>query len=79
MECDNALLVKTILVGGATSSRMTKLQLIHLLLSRNWIVRFCQISRSQNKVADQMVKCALNSGVGFISFEESPTSVRDLL
>ncbi|KAG8482578.1 hypothetical protein CXB51_024192 [Gossypium anomalum] len=38
MECDNALLVETILASGAASSRMMELRLIHMLLTQNWKV-----------------------------------------
>lgn len=34
-ECDNALLVETILDGGAADSNMTELRLIYRLLNQN--------------------------------------------
>ncbi|KAK5839197.1 hypothetical protein PVK06_007967 [Gossypium arboreum] len=36
LECDNALLVETILVGGVADSNMTELRLIYRLLNWNW-------------------------------------------
>ncbi|MFQ6660555.1 hypothetical protein Gotur_029032 [Gossypium turneri] len=35
LECDNALLVETLLAGGAANSRMVELRLIHQLLCQN--------------------------------------------
>ncbi|MBA0842672.1 hypothetical protein Goarm_002482 [Gossypium armourianum] len=34
LECDNGLLVETILVGGDVDSRMTELRLLHSMLIR---------------------------------------------
>ncbi|KAK5834266.1 hypothetical protein PVK06_018143 [Gossypium arboreum] len=79
VECDHVLLVETILVGGAASSRMVELKFIHLLLNRNWKVHFRHIVRSQNKVTDQMTKCEFNGNMGLFSFEEPPILVRNLL
>lgn len=81
MKCDNVPLVETILVGGvaSSSSRMMELYFINLLLNRNWKVDFRHIPRSQNESTGQMIKCALNGGMGWISFEEPLSSVCELL
>ncbi|MBA0808869.1 hypothetical protein Gohar_024573, partial [Gossypium harknessii] len=49
LECDNALLVEKLLVGGAANSRIPELRLIHQLLSRNWEVEE-KINRNQEKM-----------------------------
>ncbi|MBA0874949.1 hypothetical protein Goshw_024425, partial [Gossypium schwendimanii] len=36
IECDNALLVESLLDGGAANSKMVELRLIHQLLCRSW-------------------------------------------
>ncbi|KAA3474677.1 AP-1 complex subunit gamma-2-like [Gossypium australe] len=36
LECDNALLVESLLAGGVVNSSMAKLRLLHCLLGRNW-------------------------------------------
>ncbi|MBA0632510.1 hypothetical protein Godav_001236, partial [Gossypium davidsonii] len=36
LECDNALLVESLLDGGATNSKMVELRLIHQILCRSW-------------------------------------------
>lgn len=36
LECDNALLIEIILVGGAADSRQIELRLIHNMLIRRW-------------------------------------------
>ncbi|MBA0613425.1 hypothetical protein Godav_013864 [Gossypium davidsonii] len=44
LECDNALLVETILVGGAADSNLIELRLIYRLLNRNWPNVLLQVS-----------------------------------
>ncbi|MBA0858225.1 hypothetical protein Goshw_023115 [Gossypium schwendimanii] len=56
VECDNVLVVETILAGGAVNSRMSELRIIHQLLSRDWRVRLRHISRDHNKVTDHMTR-----------------------
>ncbi|MBA0818742.1 hypothetical protein Gohar_019516, partial [Gossypium harknessii] len=56
LECDNALLVETLLVGGATNSRMVELELIYGLLYRRWKVRIRYVPSAQNEVVDHMAK-----------------------
>ncbi|MBA0625984.1 hypothetical protein Godav_003722 [Gossypium davidsonii] len=56
LECHNALLVETLLVGGATNSRMVELELIYGLLYRRWKVRIRYVPSAQNDVVDHMAK-----------------------
>ncbi|MBA0712875.1 hypothetical protein Golax_011947 [Gossypium laxum] len=56
VECDNVLVVETILAGGAVNSRMSELRIIHQLLGRDWRVRLRHISRDHNRVTDHMTR-----------------------
>ncbi|KAK5834618.1 hypothetical protein PVK06_010294 [Gossypium arboreum] len=58
LECDNVMVIKSILVGEIVVNRMTKLQLVDQLLKRNWSVRVRHIPRDHNKVVDHMAKLA---------------------
>ncbi|KAH1122985.1 hypothetical protein J1N35_006145 [Gossypium stocksii] len=79
LECDNALLVETPLIGGAVNSRMLKLYLIRYLLCHNWEVRIQHIPKDLNKVADLMAKIASLNYNNLQLFEEPPISIQDLL
>ncbi|MBA0682342.1 hypothetical protein Goari_024069, partial [Gossypium aridum] len=79
LECDNALLVETILVGGAADSNLTELRLIYRLLNRNWKVHIRHIPRTHNKVADHLAKCTATSFMKQQLIEEPPHLVRDLI
>lgn len=79
VECGNAILVQTILACKIVNSRMMELQLIHVLLNRNWRVRFRHIPRSHNEVADLLFEGALNGEGGSITFEEPLFSMHDTL
>ncbi|XP_016673107.1 uncharacterized protein [Gossypium hirsutum] len=46
VECDNALLVESLLVGGYVNSKMVKLRLIRGILNREWKVRIRHVPRS---------------------------------
>ncbi|MBA0732547.1 hypothetical protein Gogos_016629, partial [Gossypium gossypioides] len=56
MECDNSLVIETILAGGAANSKISELHLIHQLLDCNWRVRLRYILRDHDKVVDHMAK-----------------------
>ncbi|KAH1056517.1 hypothetical protein J1N35_034582 [Gossypium stocksii] len=46
LDCDNGLLIETILARGATNSRMTELRLLHSMLICPWEVRVKHILRA---------------------------------
>lgn len=58
LECDNVLLVETLLASEAANSRMVELRLIYGLLCRRWKVRIKHVRIIQNEVADHMTKLA---------------------
>ncbi|MBA0876070.1 hypothetical protein Goshw_010839 [Gossypium schwendimanii] len=70
MECDNALLVASVLTGSAVSNNLAKLCLINGYLRRNWKTRIRHIHRSQNMAADQMAKCTYDNQFGLKLFED---------
>ncbi|MBA0735011.1 hypothetical protein Gogos_018896 [Gossypium gossypioides] len=71
MECDNALLVESVLTGSAVSSNLVELYLINGYLRRNWKTRIRHIHRSQNMTVDQMTKCTYDNQFGLKFFEDS--------
>ncbi|MBA0762166.1 hypothetical protein Gotri_024708, partial [Gossypium trilobum] len=57
IECDNTLLVESVLMGSAASSNLVELRLINVYLKRNLNTRICHIPRSQNMPANRIAKC----------------------
>ncbi|MBA0701163.1 hypothetical protein Goari_022265 [Gossypium aridum] len=70
MECDNALLVESILTSSAVSSNLAELCLINGYFRRNWKTRIRHIHRSQDMAADQMAKCTYGNQFGLKLFED---------
>ncbi|KAG8479054.1 hypothetical protein CXB51_029680 [Gossypium anomalum] len=70
IECDNALLVESVLKGSAASSNLVELHLINVYLKRNWKTRIRHISRSQNMAADQMATCTYDNQFGLKHYED---------
>ncbi|MBA0678932.1 hypothetical protein Goari_020249, partial [Gossypium aridum] len=68
IECDNALLVESVLMGGAASSKLVKLHLINAYLKRNWKTRIRHIPRSQKMAADRMAKYTYDNQFGLKLF-----------
>ncbi|MBA0674705.1 hypothetical protein Goari_016286, partial [Gossypium aridum] len=56
VECNNSLVIETILAGGVANSKISELYLIHQLLGCNWRVRLRYILRDHDKVVDHMAK-----------------------
>lgn len=56
VDCDNALLMKTILAEKGKDSNMVELHLIYNLLNYNWKIFFRHISRLQNKITEHIIK-----------------------
>ncbi|KAK5803763.1 hypothetical protein PVK06_031412 [Gossypium arboreum] len=79
IECDNALLVESLLANGYANSKMVELLLIHSILNREWKVRIHHVPRSQNMVADHMTRLAISSLPSLVVFEEPSISVQGLL
>lgn len=79
MECNNILVVETILVGGAINSRMSNLRLIHHFLSRDWRVYFRHISIYHNEIIDRTTKIAYSNYNGKRVFTEVSISTKELL
>ncbi|KAH1130708.1 hypothetical protein J1N35_002086 [Gossypium stocksii] len=75
VECDNALLVESLLAGGSINSRMVELRLIHGILNCEWKVRIRHVPRSQNAVADHMARLAISGPPSLVIFERPPTLV----
>ncbi|MBA0727201.1 hypothetical protein Golax_000215, partial [Gossypium laxum] len=59
LKCDNAILVKIILVGEAFDSHLMELRAIHKMIQRNWGIHIRHIPRAHNAIADFMAKHAL--------------------
>ncbi|MBA0613945.1 hypothetical protein Godav_014299, partial [Gossypium davidsonii] len=79
LECDNGLLVETIIAGGAVDRRITTLRLLHSMLIRPWEVRVRHIPRAQNTVAEQLIKFVSPKLMRFNLMEDPPLSIRELL
>ncbi|MBA0675337.1 hypothetical protein Goari_016887 [Gossypium aridum] len=79
LECDNALVVETILASGAGISLLLELRLISKLLCRNWKVRLQHIPREHNRVADWITKLGNSNYDEMHVFEEAPILLRELL
>lgn len=85
MECDNSLLAKTILVGGAVGNIMLELRLIHGMLiihgmlTRPWDICLRHVSRTQNMVADGLTNFASPTLTHLILMDVPPQSVRKFL
>ncbi|KAK5825353.1 hypothetical protein PVK06_020177 [Gossypium arboreum] len=79
LECDNGLLVETILAEGATDSRMTELRLLHSMFICPWEVRVRHIPQAQNIVVDQLTKFVSQELIRFNLMEDPPSSIRELL
>ncbi|KAH1115691.1 hypothetical protein J1N35_009069 [Gossypium stocksii] len=79
IECDNALLVESVLTRNAANSNLVELRLINVYLKRNWKTRIHHILRSQNMVADQMAKCTYDNEFGLKLFEDPPILVQEIL
>ncbi|MBA0597257.1 hypothetical protein Gorai_007069, partial [Gossypium raimondii] len=79
IECNNALLVESVLIGRAASSNVAELRLINCCLKRNWKTRISHILRSQNMVADQMAKFTYDNQIGLKLFEDPLISVQEIL
>ncbi|MBA0790527.1 hypothetical protein Gohar_015169 [Gossypium harknessii] len=79
VECDNALLVESLLDGGSVNSRMAELLLIHGILNSEWNVRILHVPRSQNAVVDHMARLAISGPPSLVVFEKPPTLVQGLL
>ncbi|MFQ6641389.1 hypothetical protein Gotur_016493, partial [Gossypium turneri] len=43
IDCDNALLVESVLTGSAASSNLVELRVINVYLKKNWKTRICHI------------------------------------
>lgn len=56
LECDNALVVETILVDCVGANMLSELRLIKQLLCRDWKVRLQHIPSEHNKIANSMAK-----------------------
>ncbi|KAG8484128.1 hypothetical protein CXB51_022942 [Gossypium anomalum] len=79
VECDKALVVETILAGGAANSRMSELCLIHQLLEHDWRVCFRYLPRDLNKIADHMAKLPSLYCNKVQIYTEIPISIENLL
>ncbi|KAK5839675.1 hypothetical protein PVK06_008501 [Gossypium arboreum] len=56
VECDNALLMESLLASGSVNSRMVELRLIHGILNHEWKVNVFRIPRSQNAFAGHIAR-----------------------
>ncbi|MBA0823155.1 hypothetical protein Goarm_019905, partial [Gossypium armourianum] len=79
IESDNALLIETIVEGGAVDSQMMELQGIHHVVCRWWKICFRHIPRTDNSVADYMANVTVTSFTEVQVFEVPPHSVRGLV
>lgn len=79
LECDNCLLVETILAGGTIVSEMVELRLLHDLIVRPWVVHLQHIPRVQNMVVDALTRFVNPTMAHFNVMEEPPLSIRELL
>ncbi|XP_012481099.1 uncharacterized protein LOC105795995 [Gossypium raimondii] len=79
LECDNGLLVETIIAGGAVDRRITTLRLLHSMLIRPWEVCVRHIPRAQNTVAEQLIKFVSPKLMRFNLMEDPRLSIRELL
>ncbi|MBA0799317.1 hypothetical protein Gohar_009840 [Gossypium harknessii] len=79
IECDNALLVETIVASGAADSKMLELHTIHRMIHLNWKVCIHHIPRAHNVVADHMTKVTAIRFTETQEFEEPPCSMQDLV
>lgn len=79
LECDNGLLVETILAGGAADSRRTELRWLHSMLIRSWKVCVRRIPRVQNTVVDQLTKLINLEFMRFNLMKSPSSSIKELL
>ncbi|MBA0785887.1 hypothetical protein Gotri_026007, partial [Gossypium trilobum] len=79
IESDNALLIETIVEGGAADSQMMELRGIHQMVCRWWKICFLHISRTHNSVANHMANVTVTRFTEAQVFEVPPHSVRDLV
>ncbi|MBA0671947.1 hypothetical protein Goklo_024974 [Gossypium klotzschianum] len=79
IESDNALLIETIVEGGAADSQMMELRGIHQMVCRWWKICFLHISRTHNSVANHMANVTVTRFIEAQVFEVPPHSVRDLV
>ncbi|KAH1048284.1 hypothetical protein J1N35_039068 [Gossypium stocksii] len=79
LECNNALLVETILAGGATDGNLKELQLIYQLVNQNWKVCIPHIPKTHNKIVDHLAKCIATGFMRLQLIEEPPPLARDLI
>ncbi|MBA0770088.1 hypothetical protein Gotri_018762, partial [Gossypium trilobum] len=79
LECDNALLVETLIGAGADSSKLVELRLIGCLLKRNWRIRSRHIHRTQNSDVDLMTKSTNDEVSKLLLFMEPPISLQGAL
>ncbi|MBA0743215.1 hypothetical protein Gogos_005923 [Gossypium gossypioides] len=68
VECDNVLLVESLLIDGSINSRMVELRLIHGILNREWNVRIRHVPRSQNAIIDYMAKFVISGPPSLVVF-----------
>lgn len=79
LECDNSLLVKSIIAGGAVVSKMMELRLLHGMLIRPWVVRLCYIPGTQNAMMDCLAEIVNLILLQFTLMEDPSQSIRELL
>lgn len=79
LECNNSLLVESILVGAAATSGMVELQMLHDMLVRPCVVHLRHIPLSQNAVADCLAKLVNSTMAQLTTMEVPSQSVRNLL
>ncbi|MBA0868392.1 hypothetical protein Goshw_012773 [Gossypium schwendimanii] len=79
IECNDALLVESVLIGRAASSNLVELRFINCYLNRNLKTRISHILRFQNMATDQMAKCTYDNQIGLKLFEYSLISVQEIL
>ncbi|XP_017632474.1 uncharacterized protein LOC108474958 [Gossypium arboreum] len=79
IECDNALLLETIVAGGAADSKMLELHFIHRMIPLNWKVCIRHIPKAHNAFTDHMAKVMATRFTKVQEFEEPPCSMQDLV
>ncbi|MBA0726700.1 hypothetical protein Golax_002510, partial [Gossypium laxum] len=79
LECDNTLLVETLLASGAANSSLAILSLVNFLFRRKREKRFRHIPRSQNATANQIAKYVNNGILNMLLFVDPPNSVQEIL
>ncbi|MBA0705725.1 hypothetical protein Golax_017898 [Gossypium laxum] len=79
IESDNALLIETIVEGGAADCQMMELRGIHQMVCHWWKICFRHIPRTHNSITDHMANVTVTSFIEVQVFDVPPHSVRDLV